>query len=179
MALSVFVLFLPGRASLPPLDRDEPRYMEATAQMLHSGNYVDVRFLDQPRYLQPAGIYWLEAAAVRLTGMEGRHATWPYRIPSLLAVTAAAVLTAWIGAALFGPQCGLLAAALLAVSVLMTAEGRMATIDTTLLLFVLLAQCGLLRAYLDRERDLATPLAAACCIGSRWVVGSCSRGRWC
>ena len=161
VALSVFVLFLPGRATLPPLDRDEPRYMEATAQMLHGGDYVDVRFLDQPRYLQPAGIYWLEAAAVRLTGMQDTHAVWPYRIPSLLSVTAAAVLTAWIGAALFGPACGLLAAALLAVSVLMTAEGRMATIDTTLLLCVLLAQCGLLRAYLDRERDLATPLAAA------------------
>lgn len=161
VALSVFILFLPGRASLPPLDRDEPRYMEATAQMLHSGNYVDVRFLDQPRYLQPAGIYWLEATAVRLTGMQDAHTVWPYRIPSLLAVTASAVLTAWIGAALFGPMCGLLGAALLAVSVLMTAEGRMATIDTTLLLFVLLAQCGLLRAYLDRERDLATPLAAA------------------
>ncbi|MBE7730313.1 glycosyltransferase family 39 protein [Komagataeibacter sp. FXV3] len=161
VALSVFFLFLPGRASLPPLDRDEPRYMEATAQMLHSGNYVDVRFLDQPRYLQPAGIYWLEATAVRLTGMQDAHAVWPYRIPSLLAVTGSAVLTAWIGAALFGPMCGLLGAALLAVSVLMTAEGRMATIDTTLLLFVLLAQCGLLRAYLDRERDLATPLAAA------------------
>ena len=161
VALSVFVLFLPGRATLPPLDRDEPRYMEATAQMLHGGDYVDVRFLDQPRYLQPAGIYWLEAAAVRLTGMQDTHAVWPYRIPSLLSVTAAAVLTAWIGAALFGPACGLLAAALLAVSVLMTAEGRMATIDTTLLLCVLLAQCGLLRAYLVRERDLATPLAAA------------------
>ncbi|WP_182355653.1 ArnT family glycosyltransferase [Komagataeibacter europaeus] len=161
VALSVFILFLPGRASLPPLDRDEPRYMEATAQMLHSGNYVDVRFLDQPRYLQPAGIYWLEATAVRLTGMQDAHVVWPYRIPSLLAVTASAVLTAWIGAALFGPMCGLLGAALLAVSVLMTAEGRMATIDTTLLLFVLLVQCGLLRAYLDRERDLATPLAAA------------------
>ncbi|QHC35080.1 glycosyltransferase family 39 protein [Komagataeibacter xylinus] len=170
VALSVFVLFLPGRASLPPLDRDEPRYMEATTQMLHSGNYVDVRFLDQPRYHQPAGIYWLEAAAVRLTGMQDQHATWPYRIPSLLAVTAAAVLTAWIGAALFGPQCGLLAAALLAVSVLMTAEGRMATIDTTLLLFVLLAQCGLLRAYLDRERDLATPLAAALLY---WIALGC------
>ncbi|GCE90975.1 glycosyltransferase family 39 protein [Komagataeibacter diospyri] len=170
VALSVFVLFLPGRASLPPLDRDEPRYMEATAQMLHSGNYVDVRFLDQPRYLQPAGIYWLEAAAVRLTGMQGTHAVWPYRIPSLLAVTGSAVLTAWIGAALFGPMCGLLAAGLLAVSVLMTAEGRMATIDTTLLLFVLLAQCGLLRAYLDRERDLATPLAAALLY---WIALGC------
>ena len=161
VAVSIFVLFLPGRASLPPLDRDEPRYMEATAQMLHSGDYVDVRFLDQPRYLQPAGIYWLEAAAVSLTGMRDAHATWPYRIPSLLAVTAAGVLTAWMGAALFGPVSGLLAAALLAVSVLMTAEGRMATIDTTLLLSILLAQCGLLRAYLDRERDLPTPLAAA------------------
>ncbi|MBB2202012.1 ArnT family glycosyltransferase [Gluconacetobacter tumulisoli] len=161
LALCAFLIFLPGRATLPPLDRDEPRYMEASAQMLRSGDFIDVRFQDRPRYLQPAGIYWLEAASVAATGTLRQKAAWAYRIPSLLAVTASVVLTAWIGATLFGPASGLLAAALLAVSVLMTAEGRMATIDTTLLLAVLLAETGLLRAYLDRERDRPTPLSAA------------------
>lgn len=161
LALCTFLIFLPGRASLPPLDRDEPRYMEASAQMLRSGDFIDVRFQDRPRYLQPAGIYWLEAASVAATGTLRRHAVWAYRIPSLIAVTAAVTLTAWIGATLFGPASGLLAAGLLAVAVLVTAEGRMATIDTTLLLAVLLAETALLRAWLDRDRDRPTPLATA------------------
>jgi 4-amino-4-deoxy-L-arabinose transferase-like glycosyltransferase len=180
LAVCTFMIFLPGRASLPPLDRDEPRYMEASAQMLRSGDFVDVRFQDHPRYLQPAGIYWLEAASVAaagaLTGTPAQRAAWAYRIPSLLAVTASVVLTAWIGATLFGPASGLLAAGLLAVSVLMTAEGRMATIDTTLLLAVLLAQTGLLRAYLDRERDRPTPLSAALLYWAALGVGLMLKG---
>lgn len=33
--------------------------------MLETHNYIDVRFQDKPRYLQPAGIYWLESMAVK------------------------------------------------------------------------------------------------------------------
>ena len=55
---------MPGQASLPPLDRDELRYTQATTQMFETGNFIDIRFQDQPRYLQPAGIYWLQAASV-------------------------------------------------------------------------------------------------------------------
>lgn len=156
LGLFAFLLFLPGRASVPPFDRDEPRYMEATAQMLESGNFVDVRFQDKPRYLQPAGIYWLEAAAVAATGTLKERAVWAYRIPSLLAMAASVVLTAWIGSALFGAAAGGMAAIMLMVSVLVTAESRMGTIDSTLLLSVLLAQVALVRAQLDRANGRAT-----------------------
>nr|WP_321984803.1 glycosyltransferase family 39 protein [uncultured Lichenicoccus sp.] len=162
--LTAFVLaiFLPGRASLPPLDRDEPRYMEASAQMLQSGNYVDVRFQDQPRYLQPAGIYWLEAATVALTGTLEHRQVWGWRIPSLIAVVGSTLLTASIGASLFGPEAGLFAALLLTVSVLMTAEGRMATIDSTLLLSILLTEFALLRIWSSRHDPGPAP---------GWTVG--------
>ncbi|WP_395495629.1 ArnT family glycosyltransferase [Acetobacter sp. KSO5] len=161
LGLLAFFLFLPGRASTPPFDRDEPRYMEATAQMLESGNFVDVRFQDKPRYLQPAGIYWLEAASVAATGTLKSRAVWAYRLPSLLAMTAAVMLTAWMGATLFGPMAGMGAGLLLMVSVLVTAENRMGTIDSTLLLSVLLAQAGLLRALCDREAARPTPVSTA------------------
>jgi 4-amino-4-deoxy-L-arabinose transferase-like glycosyltransferase len=160
-ALGVFCLFLPGRASIPPFDRDEPRYMEATAQMLGSGNFVDVRFQDKPRYLQPAGIYWLESVAVSAAGKQNFWQVWPYRIPSLLAIVASAVLTARIGALLFGRAAGLTAAALLVTSVLVTAEGRMATIDSVLLLMVMLVQSLLLRVLLDRNANRETSLLTA------------------
>lgn len=161
LGLLAFFLFLPGRASTPPFDRDEPRYMEATAQMLESGNFVDVRFQDKPRYLQPAGIYWLEAASVAVTGTLKTRAVWAYRLPSLLAMSAVVVLTAWMGSILFGATAGLAAGVMLMVSVLVTAESRMGTIDSTLLLSVVLAQAALLRALCDREAGRPTSLRTA------------------
>ncbi|MBE7213423.1 MAG: glycosyltransferase family 39 protein [Gluconacetobacter diazotrophicus] len=160
-ALLALALFLPGRASIPPFDRDEPRYMEASAQMLRSGDFVDVRFQDQPRYLQPAGIYWLEAAAVALTGEEHGHAVWPYRLPSLVAAVGSVLLTLRLGSLLFGVEAGPLAALLLACSVLMTAESRMATIDSCLLLAVLSALSALHRAWADRDSGAPTPPGVA------------------
>lgn len=161
LGLAAFLLFLPGRAVTPPFDRDEPRYMEATAQMLESHNFVDVRFQDKPRYLQPAGIYWLEAAAVSITGMQHQRVVWPYRIPSLLAMSGAVVLTALIGSMLFGASAGLGAGLLFMASVLVAAESRMATIDSCLLLTVLLAQLALTGALRDRQQGVATPIKRA------------------
>lgn len=158
VALLTFLIFLPGRMTLPPLDRDEPRYMEASAQMLETENFIDVKFLDQKRYLQPAGIYWLEAGAEAVFGgPAARHVAWPYRIPSLIAATGAVTLTAWLGSLLFGAMTGLVAAAFLAVSTLMTAEGRMATIDTVLLFDILLVQGALLKTYLEFQQGRVAP----------------------
>ncbi len=130
--------------------------------MLATGNFVDVRFQDQPRYLQPAGIYWLEAIAVEgariVAGSDApRHQAWAYRIPSLLAGVADVLLTASLGTALFGADAGLLAAIVLAVSVLFNVEGRMATIDTVLLTAVLVAERALLAAFKDGIAGRATP----------------------
>ncbi|MFT8802742.1 MULTISPECIES: ArnT family glycosyltransferase [Gluconobacter] len=165
LGLLAFLLALPGRMTLPPLDRDEPRYMEASEQMLLSHNFIDVRFQDKPRYLQPAGIYWLEAAstaaAEKIFGPSVLRKTWPYRIPSLLAATVIVPLTAWIGASLFGGATGLMAAGLLMVSTLFVAESHMATIDTVLLLDILCIEAALLCAFTDRQKNRPTPLRVA------------------
>ena len=165
LGLLAFLLALPGRMTLPPLDRDEPRYMEASEQMLLSHNFIDVRFQDKPRYLQPAGIYWLEAAstaaAEKIFGPSVLRKTWPYRIPSLLAATIIVPLTAWIGATLFGGATGLMAAGLLMVSTLFVAESHMATIDTVLLLDILCIEAALLCAFTDRQKNRPTHLRVA------------------
>lgn len=151
LAIVALLLFLPGRALLPPIDRDESRYMEATSQMLRTGNFIDVRFQDKPRYLQPAGIYWLEAASVSLFSTAEAREPWAYRLPSLASAVGAVLLTGWIGGTLFGGTAGLVAALLLGCSVLLSVEARMATIDATLLAAVLTAQAALLRVYLQRD----------------------------
>ena len=42
-------VLLPGIAQLPPIDRDESRYVQATKQMVESGDFVDIRFQDDVR----------------------------------------------------------------------------------------------------------------------------------
>ena len=49
-ALLALIAGLPGLLLLPPLDRDESRYAQATAQMLETGDFVDIRFQDDPRW---------------------------------------------------------------------------------------------------------------------------------
>ena len=38
------LLFIPGFFTIPPIDRDEARFAQATKQMVESGDYVDIRF---------------------------------------------------------------------------------------------------------------------------------------
>ena len=61
---------LPGAIRLPPIDRDEARYAQATKQMLETKDFVRIRFQDEPRNKKPVGIHWLQAAAVTLTSPE-------------------------------------------------------------------------------------------------------------
>ena len=65
-ALIAFAAGLPGLLAVPPLDRDESRFAQATAQMLESHDFVVIRFQDQPRFKKPVGIHWLQAASVSL-----------------------------------------------------------------------------------------------------------------
>ncbi len=65
-ALVALLAGLPGLVALPPIDRDELRYAEASAQLLvESWRLRDARAVqDVPRYKKPVGIYWLQAASV-------------------------------------------------------------------------------------------------------------------
>ena len=58
-------LNLPGIATLPVTDRDEARFAQATKQMLETGDFIDIRFQNDPRYKKPVGAYWLQAASVK------------------------------------------------------------------------------------------------------------------
>ncbi len=153
LALISLAFYLPGQSRLPPVDRDESRYAQATSQMLQSHDFVDVRYQDKPRYLQPVGIYWLQSLSVSLLSTPTARQIWAYRAPSLVSATCAVLLTAWIGAMLFGAEAGFAAALLLSMSMLLNFEARMAKIDATLLATTLTAQGALLRAYLAEMGD--------------------------
>lgn len=147
LTLLCLILYLPGLAQIPPLDRDEARFAQATAQMLETGDFVDIRFQDTPRHKKPAGIHWLQAASVSLlSGPEARE-IWAYRVPSAIAAWLAVLLTFSIGARLFDRQTGLVGAGLLGCSVMLTLEAHQAKTDAALLAATALAIWALARFY--------------------------------
>lgn len=147
-ALLTLVAGLPGLLLLPPLDRDESRFAQATAQMLESRDFVDIRFQDDPRWKKPVGIYWLQAAAVAVTSdVEGRRIA-PYRAPSLVGAMLAAWAVAWAGAALFGARSGFIAGAILGTTFLLSTEAGIAKTDAMLCGATTLAMAALARIYM-------------------------------
>jgi 4-amino-4-deoxy-L-arabinose transferase-like glycosyltransferase len=152
LILICLLLVLPGLGTLPPIDRDEARFAQASKQMLESGDYGDIRFQDQPRYQKPAGIYWLQSASVRLSGATP-DTIWPYRVPSVIGAVLAVLFTFRIGSLLFQPATGLLGGLLLAFSLVLSVEARLAKTDAVLLACVLGSHYLLALAYRHRGQS--------------------------
>jgi 4-amino-4-deoxy-L-arabinose transferase-like glycosyltransferase len=161
LILLCLAAFLPGIATLPPIDRDEPRFMQASRQMAESGDYVDIRFQDDSRYKKPVGIYWLQNAALALSGQGAAAPAWVYRLVSVLGATIAVCGTFAAGRNLFGKREGLIAAVGLVGIFGLAFEARIAKTDAALLATAVLAQGALARTYLAaRGGEVAPPRTA-------------------
>ncbi|MEM8595760.1 MAG: glycosyltransferase family 39 protein [Pseudomonadota bacterium] len=140
---------LPGLTTLPVTDRDEGRFVQATKQMMETGDYVDIRFQDRARWKKPIGIYWLQAgAAIPAGGVEAP--IWAYRLPSFLGVILAAMGTVWAARALIPARAAVLSGVMLATVVLAAAEATIAKTDAALLLTAVLAFGALARVLMGR-----------------------------
>src|SRR5438093_3695335 len=155
--------FLPGFFTIPPIDRDEARFAQATKQMVESGDYVDIRFQDEVRYKKPVGIYWLQAAVVKTASALGfpnaQHTIWLYRIPSLIGAIGAVLLTYWTALSFVSRRAALLAGLMMATSILLGVEARLAKTDAMLLFTAVAAMGAMARIYLSWQRgeDPARP----------------------
>ena len=145
-------LYIPGLVGLPPVDRDEARFAQATRQMLEDNDFVRIRFQNQPRHKKPIGIHWIQAAVVTAVGEANRNQIWPYRIPSLLGAWAAVLLIFSIGSTLFDSRTALLGAALTASCLLLVVESHQATTDAVLLATAVAAQGALAHSYMQIRR---------------------------
>lgn len=148
LAIACLFAFLPGLMALPPIDRDEARFVQASKQMLETRDYVDIRFQDEHRYKKPVGIYWLQVAAVKLTGQGPEAGVWAYRLVSVTAGIVAVVTIASLGSYMFGPLAGLAAGLMLVGLFGLGFEARLAKTDATLLAITLVGQAALARFYL-------------------------------
>lgn len=156
LLLLCMACYLPGIATIPPIDRDEARFSQASRQMLESRDFIRIRFQDEPRNKKPIGIYWLQAASASLFADSKPDRIWPYRLPSFMGATLAVLLTFAFGKRLFGPDQAFLAAALAGTSLILNVEAHQATTDAMLLAAVVAAQ-GTLGTIYTRSRAEAAP----------------------
>jgi 4-amino-4-deoxy-L-arabinose transferase-like glycosyltransferase len=156
LALVALIAFLPGQFSIPPVDRDEARFAQATKQMIESGDFVDIRFQDVPRYKKPVGIYWLQAGPVMAADALGKRNALStiglYRLPSLIGAIGAVLLTYWTALAFVSRRAALLAGLMMASSFLLGVEARLAKTDAVLLATIVAALGAMARAYLGDHR---------------------------
>jgi 4-amino-4-deoxy-L-arabinose transferase-like glycosyltransferase len=155
LLLFLFSLLLSasGLAGLPPLDRDEARFVQSTKQMVETGDYVDIRLQEAARYKKPVGIYWLQAAAVTLSGQGAEAPIWVYRLVSALGIALAVVAVAWTGTNLFGGAAGIAAGLIMAAIFATAFEGRIAKTDAVLLACCTLAQGALAQIYATSRKN--------------------------
>jgi len=113
LVLLCLAAYLPGLFTIPPIDRDESRFAQASRQMFesvtmseperaaaqnvgHSGGLAVPYVQDKPRLNKPPLIYWLQSAsaAIFTGGKPLDDAIWMYRIPGVLC-SIGAVAVVW------------------------------------------------------------------------------------
>jgi 4-amino-4-deoxy-L-arabinose transferase-like glycosyltransferase len=135
-----------GNSTLPLIDRDEPRFAEASREMQQSGDYLIPRINGDYRFDKPPLIYWCQAASYNLLDDNDFAA----RLPSVLFAALTGVATAMWGGRIYGPKTGLCAGLMFTVCLQVFIHARAAVADMPMVFFFVTA------AWADWER-LRTP----------------------
>jgi 4-amino-4-deoxy-L-arabinose transferase-like glycosyltransferase len=122
-------LFLVNLGGPSLWDIDEGRNATAALEMRESGNWIVPTFNGKLRSHKPALLYWLQAAAYAVCGVN----EFAVRLPSALAAMLTVLLVYELGRRMFDPASGLLAGLILASSILFCAAAHFANPDALLL----------------------------------------------
>jgi 4-amino-4-deoxy-L-arabinose transferase-like glycosyltransferase len=135
VALLLLGLFLCGNWILPLVDRDEPRFAEASREMMQRGDYVVPYFNGEPRYDKPPLIYWCQIAAFKALGENEFSA----RLPSALFAVATALVLMAFGRRVADENSGLWAALIFGTCLQTLVHARLAVADMAMVFFVTLS----------------------------------------
>ena len=124
-----------GTWSLPLIDRDEPRFAEASREMIERGNYIVPYFNNQLRLDKPPLTYWAQVASYHMFGENDFAARFPSAIAAALT---ALLIFAW-GRRMGGEKLGWWAAIIFTLSLQTFVHAKAAVADMWLVLFVTLA----------------------------------------
>ena len=120
---------------MPLIDRDEPRFAEASREMIERGNYIVPYFNNQLRLDKPPLTYWAQVASYHIFGENDFAA----RFPSAIAAALTALLIFVWGRRMGGEKLGWWAAIIFTLSLQTFVHAKAAVADMWLVLFVTLA----------------------------------------
>jgi len=126
---------LAGTWSLPLIDRDEPRFAEASREMIERGDYIVPHFNNQFRLDKPPLAYWAQVASFAIFGQNDFAARFPSTIAAALVALS---IFAW-GARIGDSHVGLRAAIIFTLSLQTFLHAKAAVADMWLVLFVTIA----------------------------------------
>jgi len=152
-----------GNWELPLLDRDEPRFAEASREMLQRGDWIVPYCNGVERFDKPPLIYWVQVASYEAFGDNEFGA----RFPSAVFAAAAAVILAMWGSRLCDPATGWRAAVIFGLCLQTIVHARSAVADMAMVFCVTLAAwagweaLALWRSETSKEKAIAPVRGAA------------------
>ncbi len=140
LMLVALVVLGAGIGLRDPWPSDEPRFTLVAKQMVESGDWLFPHRGTELYADKPPMLMWMEAAAFELIG------NWriAFLLPSLLAGMVTLVLTWDLGRRLWNPRVGLYAAAAVLVTFEFVYQVKRAQIDPLVMMWITLANWGLL-----------------------------------
>jgi 4-amino-4-deoxy-L-arabinose transferase-like glycosyltransferase len=133
--LGAVLLYSIGNWSLPLIDRDEPRFAEASREMRQSGDFLIPRLNGDYRFDKPPLIYWCQVLSYDVLGENDFAA----RFPSAVFAALAAVTTCIFATRICGPHVGAWSGIIFATSLQVFIHARAAVADMPLVFFFLTA----------------------------------------
>lgn len=146
--LAGLLLLLPGTGALPLIDRDEPRFAQATVEMMHRADWIVPWFNGEYRFDKPVLVYWLMRAGYALFGIGEVGA----RLHTVLAGAAMAALLFDTGRRWFSEKAGRVAATGFLACLQVQIHGRLCLADMPMVFCTTLA-CRMIFELMHPERD--------------------------
>lgn len=143
------VLYLPGSAVLPLMDRDEPRFAHATVEMMDRGTWLIPYFNDEYRFDKPPLTYWWMRMHYRLFGVNEFAA----RLHSVVAVFLNAWLLVCTARRWFGRRAGWIAGLSWVTTFQVLIHGRLCVADMPLVLAVTLSCRAMMELLMPPNED--------------------------
>lgn len=165
------VMLLPGTWSLPLVDRDEPRFAQATVEMLEGGSWDVPTFNGDFRFDKPPLTYWWMSIYYHLFGVNEFSA----RLHAVEAALGVALLLYLLGSRMFSQSAGFWAGFVWLTTFQVLLHGRLSVADMPLMMFIV----GSHWAAWERLRGEAKPFSISfwmlyACLGlgflTKWVV---------
>lgn len=140
LMLVALLLLGAGIGLRDPWPSDEPRFTLVAKHMVESGDWLFPHRGNELYSDKPPMLMWMEAAAFQLVG----NWRFAFLLPSLLAGMVTLILTWDLGRRLWSPRVGLFAAAALLVTFQFAYQVKRAQIDPLVMMWITLANWGLL-----------------------------------